>query len=45
MKNKEKIYYIVNPHDLVIANFAESVVGREDELVISRNRPLKEIIR
>lgn len=45
MKKKGKIYYIVNPHDLVIANFAVSVVCRDDELVISRNGPLEEIIR
>ena len=43
MKNKE-IYYIVNPHDLVIANFAVFGVGRDDELVFTRNGPLEEII-
>ena len=45
MKNKEKLNYIVNPHDLVIADFAISGVGREDELVTSRNGPLEKLIR
>lgn len=45
MENKEEIYYIVNPHDLVIADFAVSGVGCDDELVISRNGKLEEMIR
>ena len=44
-EEQREINYIVNPHDLIIANFAVSVVGRDDELVISRNGPLEEIIR
>ena len=38
-------HYIVNPHDLVIANFVVFGVGRKDELVTSRNGPLEEMIR
>jgi hypothetical protein len=42
IENEENIYYIVDPHDLVIANFTVPGVGREGELVTSRNGPLGE---
>jgi len=39
-----KKYHIVDPHDLVITNFTEFRVSREDELMASGNRPLWEVM-